>query len=163
VTAAEVDLRDQATGSGPTCRRILDALPEWFGIPEAVDGYVAGADTDASVIASIDGVDVGILTVVHHSAYAAEVHLMAVLPEHHRRGVGTSMLRRVEDALAAAGVEFLQVKTLSDKNPDEDYAKTRQFYLAAGFRPLEEFPTLWDPWNPALQLVKYIARPPAST
>ena len=88
---------------------------------------------------------------------------MAVLPEHHRRGIGTSMLRHVENALAAAGVEFLQVKTLSDKNPDEDYAKTREFYLASGFRPLEEFPLLWDPWNPALQMVKYIARPPAST
>ena len=162
VAVADVELRDQATGSGPTCRRILDALPDWFGIPEAVDDYVAHADTDASVIASIDGDDVGILTVVHHSAYAAEVHLMAVLPEHHRRGVGRSMLRHVEDALAAAGVEFLQVKTLSAKNPDEGYAKTREFYLASGFRPLEEFPTLWDPWNPALQLVKYIATPPAS-
>ncbi len=84
------------------------------------------------MIASIDGIDVGILTVVHHSAYAAEVHLMAVLPEHHRHGVGTSMLRHVEDALAAAGVEFLQVKTLSDKNPDEDYAKTRSSTWRAG-------------------------------
>ena len=159
---AEVELRDQAMGSGPTCRRILDALPDWFGIPEAVDDYVAGADTSPSVIASIDGVDVGILTVAHHSAYAAEVHLMAVLPEHHRHGVGTAMLRHVEGALSAAGVEFLQVKTLSATNPDEDYAKTRAFYLASGFRPLEEFPTLWDAWNPALQLVKFIARSSSS-
>ena len=30
----------------------------------------------------------------------------------------------------------------------------RAFYLACGFRPLEEFPTLWGPENPALQLVK---------
>ena len=162
MAAAQVELRDRASGSGPTCRRILDALPSWFGIPEAVDDYVAHADRSPTVIASIDGVDVGILTVAHHSAYAAEVHLMAVLPEHHRRGVGTAMLGHVEDALAATGVEFLQVKTLSEKNPDEGYAKTREFYLASGFRPLEEFPTLWDPWNPALQLVKFIAPPPTS-
>ena len=25
-----------------------------------------------------------------------------------------------------------------------------------GFVPLEVFPSLWDPWNPALQLVKAI-------
>jgi GNAT superfamily N-acetyltransferase len=161
VTAPALELRDQASGSGPICRRILDALPDWFGIPEAVDDYVAHADGSPAVIASIAGVDVGILTVVHHSPYAAEVHLMAVVPEHHRRGIGTAMLRHVEQELSDAGVEFLQVKTLSDKNPDEGYAKTREFYRASGFRPLEEFPTLWDPWNPALQMVKYIAdRPP---
>ena len=66
------------------------------------------------------------------------------------------MLRRVEDTLAAQGVEFLQVKTLSAARPDADYDKTRAFYLAYGFRPLEEFPTLWDPSNPALQLIKSI-------
>ena len=156
----EVELRDRASGSGPICRRILDALPDWFGIPEAVDDYVAHADRSPTVIASIAGIDVGILTVAHHSPYAAEVHLMAVVPEHHRRGIGTAMLRHVEEALSDADVEFLQVKTLSDKNPDEGYAKTREFYRASGFRPLEEFPSLWDPWNPALQMVKYIARPP---
>lgn len=60
--------------------------------------------------------------------------------------------------LASAGVEFLQVKTLSAKHPDEGYEKTRAFYLAYGFRPLEEFPTLWSPESPALQLIKAIAR-----
>jgi GNAT superfamily N-acetyltransferase len=159
VTLAELELRDQASGSGPTCRRILDTLPAWFGIPEAVDDYVDVADRTPSVIASIADIDVGILTVVHHSAFAAEVHLMAVVPEHHRRGIGAAMLRRVEDALSSAGIEFLQVKTLSDKHPDEGYAKTRAFYRANGFRVLEEFPTLWDPQNPALQVVKFIAAP----
>ena len=154
---AEVELRDCASGSGPTCRRILDALPAWFGIPEAVDMYVEFADRSPTVIASIAGVDVGLLTLKHHSPYAAEVYLIAVAPEHHRRGIGAAMLRHAEDALSGAGVEFLQVKTLSATDPDEGYAKTRAFYAAYGFRPLEEFPTLWDPQNPALQMVKYIA------
>jgi catechol 2,3-dioxygenase-like lactoylglutathione lyase family enzyme/ribosomal protein S18 acetylase RimI-like enzyme len=149
-------LRDQAAGSGPTCRRILDTLPTWFGIPEAVEDYVAVADRKPSVIASIAGVDVGIVTVIRHSPSAAEVHLMAVLPEHHRRGIGRAMLRHVEAGLARDRVEFLQVKTLSDRDPDEGYAKTRAFYRAYGFRPLEEFPELWDPQNPALQMIKSI-------
>ncbi|MGD9703147.1 MAG: GNAT family N-acetyltransferase [Acidimicrobiia bacterium] len=88
----------------------------------------------------------------HHSPYAAEVYLMAVKPSFHRAGIGTAMLRHLEGTLAARGVEFLQVKTLSAARPDLDYDKTRAFYLAYGFRPLEEFPTLWDPSNPALQL-----------
>ncbi len=151
-----IELRGVEGGAGDVCRVILDLLPSWFGIPEANDAYVQSADSHPSVIASISGDDVGITTIKHHSPYAAEVYLMAVKPSFHRAGVGTAMLRRVEDMLAAQGVEFLQVKTLSAARPDADYDKTRAFYLAYGFRPLEEFPTLWDPSNPALQLIKSI-------
>jgi GNAT superfamily N-acetyltransferase len=161
VTDDRIELRDQSAESGPTCRRILAALPTWFGIPEAVDDYVATADRTPSVIASVAGVDVGILTVVRHNPYAAEVHLIAVMPEEHRHGIGAAMLRHVEATLSSDGVEFLQVKTLSESDPDEGYAKTRAFYLASGFRPLEEFPDLWSPENPALQMIKYIASSPS--
>jgi GNAT superfamily N-acetyltransferase len=155
---ASISIRDSDAGAGPICRRILHLLPEWFGIPEAVDQYVVSADDHPSVIASIDGNDVGIVTVVHHSEFAAEVHLMAVVPSFHRQGIGTLMLRHLEATLADLGVEYLQVKTLSPANPDEGYARTRAFYLAYGFRPLEEFPTLWAPENPALQMIKTVAR-----
>ena len=92
----------------------------------------------------------------HHSPYAAEIYLMAIKPTFHRHGIGTLMLRRVEAGLVRDGVELLQVKTLSAARVDEGYAKTRAFWLASGFRPLEEFPTLWDPSNAALQLIKTV-------
>jgi GNAT superfamily N-acetyltransferase len=147
-------LRGVDGGAGSVCRAILDQLPSWFGIPEANDDYVATADTHPGVIAAVDGVDVGITTIRRHFATAAEVHLMAVAPDHHRHGVGRAMLRHVEERLRRDGVEYLQVKTLSPSRPDEGYAKTRRFWLACGFVPLEELPTLWGPANPALQLVK---------
>jgi ribosomal protein S18 acetylase RimI-like enzyme len=153
-----VRLRDQATGSGATCREILATLPTWFGIEQANENYVAVAERSPAIVASIDGHDVGILVLVHHSAYASEVYLMAVRPGHHRRGIGRALLLHAETSLARAGVEFLQVKTLSPSADDEGYAKTRAFYLAYGFRPLEEFPDLWDPQNPALQMVKTVSR-----
>ena len=46
------------------------------------------------------------------------------------------------------------MKTLSPSSPDENSHAHRDFYLAEGFTPLEEFPHLWDEWNPALQLIK---------
>ena len=156
MTRSAVELRDVDGGAGAICRTILDVLPSWFGIPEANEGYVETANTHASVIASVGGDDVGITTVKQHSPFAAEVYLMAVKPTHHRMGVGTAMLRQLEARLAEGGVEFLQVKTLSASCPDAGYDATRAFYLAYGFRPLEEFPTLWDPDNPALQLIKTV-------
>jgi XTP/dITP diphosphohydrolase len=154
-----MELRDVDGGAGAICRVILDLLPSWFGISEANDRYVETAETHPSVIASVAGDDVGITVVKQHRPYAAEVYLMAVKPAHHRTGIGTAMLRHLEARLAANGVEFLQVKTLSASRPDVDYDRTRAFYLAYGFRPLEEFPTLWDLSNPALQMIKSV-RPP---
>ena len=144
-------------GAGAACCEILQQLPTWFGIPEANQHYIDTADASPGVIATLDGDAVGITTVKRHSPYAAEIYLMAVKPAHHRHGVGRRMLERVEHRLAADGFEFLQVKTLSAARPDEGYARTRAFWLACGFRPLEEFPTLWDPRNPALQLIKTVA------
>lgn len=152
----DVELRDQSIGSGSVCRAILGALPTWFGIQESVEDYVAVADRSPTVIASLSGNDIGVVTLVHHSPYASEVYVMAILPDYHRRGIGRQMLNHVEDHLARTGVEFLQVKTLSAKHPDEGYEKTRPFYLSYGFRPLEEFPNLWGPGNPALQMIKAV-------
>jgi GNAT superfamily N-acetyltransferase len=157
----DLQLRIQPTGAGPSTRLILRALPTWFGIPTSVDDYVAVADRTPTVVAALGGTDVGGTTIVRHSEYSAEVYVMGVLPEYHRRGIGRAMLRYGEEALARDGVEFLQVKTLSPRHPDEGYQRTRAFYLAYGFRPLEEFPRLWSPDQPALQLVKGVAAPTA--
>ena len=63
---------------------------------------------------------------------------------------------RLENHLRNEGVKILQVKTVSaDRNCDA-YEKSRAFYKAVGFIPLEVFPTLWDEANPCLVLVKSI-------
>jgi ribosomal protein S18 acetylase RimI-like enzyme len=134
----------------------LATLPTWFGIPASVEDYVARADRSPTIIASLGDEDVGLLGLVRHGPYAAEVFVMAVLPEFHRQGIGRALLGHAEGMLAAEGVEFVQVKTLAPSKPDEGYDKTRAFYEANGFRALEEFPDLWDPGNPALQMIKAI-------
>ena len=152
-----VQLRDQPRGSGAVCRRILAELPTWFGVPLAVEDYVAVSDRSPTVIASLGDEAVGILVVRRHSPFAAEVYVMAVLPQYHRRGIGRRMIAHAEHALASEGVEFLQVKTLSASRSDQGYERTRQFYLAYGFRPLEEFRELWGRENPALQMIKLVS------
>ena len=115
---------------------------------------MAKAEGALAVVAIIDGLEVGLLTLVRHTEFAAEIDVMAVTPDHHRRGVGRAMVDRAEWLLAQDRVEYLQVKTLADTIEYEPYARTRAFYAACGFRPLQVFPDLWGPENPALQLIK---------
>jgi GNAT superfamily N-acetyltransferase len=153
---AGVQTRLQMDRSGDVCRQVLATLPAWFGIPESVQDYIEVADGHPTVVASVDVEDVGLLTLVVHSAYAAEIYVMGVRPEHHRGGIGRAMLKTAESWLASQGVEFLQVKTQSARRDDDGYARTRAFYEASGFRPLQEFPELWDADNPALQMIKCV-------
>ena len=81
---------------------------------------------------------------------------MAVEAQHRGNGHGSALLTHSEEWLAARGVQFLQVKTVAATSDSVEYAETRKFYEARGFIELEVFPELWDPWNPALQLVKVL-------
>lgn len=136
--------------------RLLRSLPEWFGIESATASYVQDAATMPTYLAHAgDASDepVGALLAVRHFPAAAEIHLMAVAPEHHRRGVGRAMVAALEADLVADGVRLLQVKTLGPSRPNPEYDRTRAFYAAIGFLPLEEHPDLW-PGNPCLVMVK---------
>ena len=134
------------------CREILTALPDWFGIEEAVDAYVrdvAGLPTFAA------GRD-GFLALKQHTEAAGEIYVMGVRPERRRHGLGTALLEAAESFLRAREVEYLQVKTLGPSDPSEHYAATRSFYAARGFRPLEELTAIWGEENPCLIMVKQL-------
>ena len=79
---------------------------------------------------------------------------MAVLPEAHHQGVGRSLMGHANKWLKRQNIQYLQVKTLGPSDPDKSYAKTRLFYEAVGFIPLEEFKQIWDEDNPCLITVK---------
>jgi ribosomal protein S18 acetylase RimI-like enzyme len=138
------------------CEPILRALPDWFGIEGAIRNYVGEIDGLPTWIARVDGQTVGFMTLKLHNAYAAEVYVMGVIGQFQGLGLGQALVGEAEAALAREGVEYLQVKTLSPSNPDPAYARTRAFYQALGFRPLEEFKQLWDEDNPCLMMIKYI-------
>ncbi|MEM9953395.1 MAG: GNAT family N-acetyltransferase [Chloroflexota bacterium] len=136
------------------CEPILRSVPEWFGIEEANQNYLAFVDNNLTFIAYEDDVAVGFLSVNQHFPQSAEIHVMIVHRDHHRKGIGRQLVQVAEDRLRQSDTHFLQVKTLSDKHPDEGYKLTRTFYKSIGFVPLEEFPTIWGEANPALQLIK---------
>ncbi|HSS68565.1 MAG TPA: GNAT family N-acetyltransferase [Nocardioidaceae bacterium] len=139
--------------SADDVERILRALPDWFGIESALVSYVEDARSHPVIGARVDERVVGILVQHQTSDVASEVHLLAVEPGLHRRGVGRALMAAAEDRLAGSAVRLFHVKTLGPSDPDEHYARTRAFYEGLGFLPLEELPDLW-PGNPCLILVK---------
>jgi len=136
-------------------RRLLEALPDWFGDREALEEYVRDAASMPTYLARTANGVVGAVLLRRHFPESSEIHLIAVDPGWHRRGVGRALIGLVEAELAAAGPHLLQVKTIGPSSADAAYARTRLFYRGVGFLPLEELPDLWPPW-PFLILVKPI-------
>ncbi len=136
---------------------ILRSVPEWFGIEKALLMYVADSLEKPTFAVEDEGKLVAFLTLAQHFSTAWDVHCMAVAAPHRNSGIGSALLLTAERYVASQGAKFLQVKTVAAASPSKPYAETREFYLAKGFTPLEVFPTLWDPWNPALQLIKVVS------
>ena len=130
------------------CELVLSDL-EWFGIEEATAAYIR----DVAELPTFRIGDDALLSLKLHTPQAAEVYVMGVRRARHRQGLGRTLLHAAEAYLSACFVEYLQVKTLGPSDPDAGYAKTRSFYLAQGFAPLEEIHGLWE-HNPCLLLVK---------
>lgn len=136
------------------CKTVLRALPDWFGIEESTLNYIEAARELAFFAVEEQDVPVGFAAVKVHTAYAAELYVMGILEAYHRRGIGRQLIERCAAHCRGLGLTFLTVKTLDESARSEHYDRTRAFYLAQGFLPLEVFPTLWDPSNPCLFLAK---------
>lgn len=147
---------------GPALQRekdveaILRSLPLWFGIEKALLMYVADSAQRPTFAAEVGERLVGFVTLTRHFPESWEVHCIAVEASHRNTGVGSALLAHAERFVRGQGARLLQVKTVAHTAPSPEYAQTRKFYQAKGFTPLEIFPELWNPRNPALQLVKLL-------
>jgi ribosomal protein S18 acetylase RimI-like enzyme len=147
---------DVASEKSTVCGSVLRALPDWFGIEESIRDYVSDV-FGMKMWAVFDGDKaIGFCALNVHYKSSAEIHVMGILAEYHRRGIGREFVRLCEDFCAENGHEFLSVKTLDSSHPDKYYARTREFYLSMGFKNLELFKTLWGESNPCLMLIKHI-------
>lgn len=142
----------QRVEEGDRCRAItraiLEALPDWFGIPEAVEEYVAESAGRPYFAAFDDaGAPVGFLYLAETGRATVGLHCMGVLRDWHRRGVGRALFAAAKRAAREMGYSFMQVKTVK-MGLYEDYDATNRFYLSLGFQEFEVFPMLWNEANP---------------
>jgi GNAT superfamily N-acetyltransferase len=142
------------------CEAILRALPDWFGIEEAIEHYAADMRRMTTLVARRDGRLLGFLSLNRHNDSTVEIHVMAVDQEHHRQGVGRALVDAAERWSRERNYRLIEVKTLGPTHPSEHYRRTRAFYTAQGFLSLEELDGLW-PGNPCLIMVKVLDTPGA--
>lgn len=135
---------------------ILSGLPEWFGLPESTEEYIAvSSDYPFWVARNKSGDAEGFITLKETSVYTCEIYVMGVKKGARHKGIGKRLWEAFLSYARERGYEYVQVKTVqSGKYPE--YDQTNLFYQKIGFRELEVFPTLWDAWNPCQVYVQKI-------
>ncbi len=128
-------------------REILEALPEWFEVPESRENYIK-MSVDQPFFAAYDSdKPVGFIYLKETSKDTVELCVMGVLKDYHRFGIGRVLFEKAKHMAERSGYSFLQVKTVKMGMYD-DYDETNRFYLALGFKEFEVIPTFWDEANP---------------
>ena len=128
-------------------REVLEDLTDWFGVKESRENYIRESAGQAFFAAFDGDAPAGFVCLKQTGKDTAELAVMGVKRQYHRRGAGRALFIKARDAAAGMGYSFLQVKTVK-MGVYEDYDATNRFYLSLGFREFEVFPLLWDEHNP---------------
>lgn len=128
-------------------RHVLEALPDWFGIPEAREEYIQDSVGKNFFCAYDEDQLVGFLYLKQTGKDTVELAVMGVLKEYHRKGCGRVLFESAKATAREKEYSFIQVKTVQ-MGKYEVYDRTNRFYIALGFKELEVFPTYWDKNNP---------------
>lgn len=112
-------------------QKVLHDLPEWYGLPESTHAYIDQARELPLYAAVNDNEDVlGFVTVKETGPSVAEIHCMGVLKSYHGKGIGTLLIKHLEDAIQGK-YHYIQVKTVAEGHYDE-YDATNRFYRSVG-------------------------------
>lgn len=139
-------IRDSAAKQ-QIAREVLESLREWFEVDASREQYIAESACQIMLAEKEAGAYAGFLCIKETGNATAEIAVMGVRKEYHRRGIGRRLVERAKQIAAAAGYSFLQVKTVqSGYYPDYDL--TNLFYISCGFKEFEVIPAVWGPENP---------------
>ena len=127
-------------------REVLEALPEWFEIKESRENYIRESTSQICFAAYENNVCMGFICLKETGKATAELAVMGVRKEAHRKGIGRALFDAAKNRAKSSGYAFLQVKTVK-MGVYPEYDRTNRFYLALGFQEFEVLP-IWDEANP---------------
>ena len=128
-------------------RAVLEKLTDWFGVEQYREEYIEKSADKLYFAAFDEDKPVGFICLNETGKDTAEIYVMGVLMDYHRKGIGRRLFAALKRGARQAGYSFLQVKTVQMGKYD-DYDDTNRFYQSLGFKEFEVFPLLWDEANP---------------
>ena len=137
----------EANAKRTIARKVLEALRDWFEVDESREKYISECADQIFLAAKEDGDYVGFVCLKETGKETAELAVMGVLKEYHRKGVGKKLFEAAKNTAIEKGYSFLQVKTVQ-MGVYEDYDITNHFYLSCGFKEFEVIRELWGDENP---------------
>ncbi len=155
---SKIEIRPYAESDRGGCEAVFATLPDWFGLPEANEAYLAGLAVLPAWVATDGGRVVGFTSMRVHGPESVELEVIAVERGRHREGIGRRLVAAHEAEIERRpSVTLFHVKTRGPSQPDAGYERTRLFYESLGFEPLFETDALWGPENPALIMVRCVS------
>ena len=135
--------------AGAECASILAELPEWFGIPESNAGYAELAEREQAWVAEESGATLGLMVLIDHGFSAVDIHLLAVRPHAHRRGVGKALVRQALAVTRELGKPYLTVKIKVRRRNTNPTSERGRFMKPSASEPWKSSPPFGDRRTPA--------------
>jgi len=136
------------------CKNIIEKLPKWFGIPQSNNEYCEGVKEYLFYKIIVSNDVIGFVSIKFNYETIAEIYVMGILCEYHRRGIGTYIIKHITSKLKKMGIKYLEVKTLDESRESGEYKQTRLFYKKVGFIPIDVLKNEWGKDNPCLIMIK---------
>ena len=94
------------TNKRAVCIDMLHALPEWFGLPHAVEDHARHADALPMFGCVVDGAVVGFLSLKIHTPAAAEAYVLGVKKPWQRQEAGRRLFAAAEASCRQVGLKL---------------------------------------------------------
>ncbi len=138
-------------------QKLAKDLPEYF-TKSAVERI--GSERESENIIALENETVWGFIIYSVQRTEAEIKWMAVRRDLRGHGIGSYLMKHLENILMKKGFKLLRIKTLDDSAGYEPYLSTNAFYRKLGFVRtgiISKMPG-WDPGNPCAIYEKRLNR-----
>jgi len=136
------------------CRKVLEDLPMWFGIPESTNKYCEKVKEYEFIVIYNADEKIGFASIRENSEFVSELYVLGIMKKYHRKGIGKLLMEFLYKKLRERKTQYLEVKTLDESRESEEYKRTRLFYKKMGFIPFDVLENEWGKENPCLIMLK---------
>jgi len=133
---------------------IATGLPQWF-TSEAIKNIEIDLHHNHFFVAVESNQVIGFICFTTYSGKALLLW-MGVKVEAQGKGVGSMLLKKLEDVVKQLGLHSIEVETLPDEDDYKPYKQTRNFYYKSGFECVLYKKATTEGWDDQILLEKKI-------